>query len=397
VAFSVDVGYIALSKGQMQNAVDAAALAAVQELNPHLDQDDAFSHCRDVVAAVSRAGGFGVLGALYFTPEELEIELNWIDEHVGGRPYGVDVVMPASSAAKRIDVDEERKLFDELERMVPEEHRQFVERVLEKHGVPKLPPDEPAPRGLLGWTDTTARPQVEISLSHPISLLVNALGPPPKEIVDLAHDAGVRVAALVGRTDQAVAQKEQGVDIIVAQGTEAGGHTGEVSTLVLVPEVVDAVGPDTPVLAAGGIGTGRQMAATMALGADGVWTGSIWLTVQEADTMPLVIEKLLKASSRDTVRSRALTGKPARQLRTKWTDLWDDPKNPDPLPMPLQFLLVSEAQSRIGRSQNPELTGFPVGQIVGRMNKVRPAKDVILDMVEEFIEVSQKMGSVLAE
>lgn len=352
----------------------------------------AFSHCRDVVSAVTNAGGMGVLGALYFTPEELEIELAWIDDHVDGCPYGVDIVMPASSAANNLEGVED--LAGELEKMIPDGHRAFVEKLLADHDVPPWPDDSGTLKTLIGWTDENARSHVDISFDHPIRLLVNALGPPPKDIVDLAHEKGVKVAALVGRVDQALTQKERGVDIIVAQGHEAGGHTGEVTSMVLWPEVVDAVAP-TPVLAAGGIGDGRQMAAALALGTDGVWTGSIWLTTAESDLTPLLMDKLLDAGSRDTVRSRALTGKPARQLRSAWTDAWDDPDTPNPLPMPLQYLLVGEAQNRIGRAQNRELSGFPVGQIVGRMDKVRPTRDVMFDLVSEFIEASQALHESL--
>src|SRR5206468_9661621 len=276
----------------------------------------AFSHCRDVVAAVSKAGGLGVLGALAFSNEQLEIELNWLDDNIGGKPYGVDVVMPASYAGAG-DLDPEH-MEEQLEAMIPQAHKDWINKVLDENHVPPMPADEETHR-LLGWTHEGARPQVDIALSHPISLLVNALGPPPKDVVDLAHEHGVKVAALVGSVQQAQRQVNQGVDIIVAQGHEAGGHTGEVASMVLVPEVVDAIAP-VPVLAAGGIGNGRQMAAAMALGADGVWTGSIWLTVAESDMGPIVVDKLLHASSRDTVRSRCLSGKPARQLRTGWTD-----------------------------------------------------------------------------
>src|SRR5213079_3521519 len=156
----------------------------------------------------------------------------------------------------------------------------------------------------------------------------------------------VRVAALAGKPQHAERSLARGVDLIVAQGTEAGGHTGEISTMVLVPEVVDAVSP-TPVLAAGGIGNGRQIAASLALGAQGVWCGSVWLTTEEAETHPIVKEKFLAASSSDTVRSRASTGKPARQLRTAWTEAWDSPDNPDPLPMPLHGMLIADAQRRM--------------------------------------------------
>jgi NAD(P)H-dependent flavin oxidoreductase YrpB (nitropropane dioxygenase family) len=354
----------------------------------------AFSHCRDVVAAVSKAGGLGVLGALAFSPEQLEIELRWIDEHVGGRGYGVDVVMPASYAgAGELDPDH---MADELDRMIPEPHRQFVEKVLAEHHVPPLPDDEDKPVGLLGWTHEGARPQVDVALAHPTKLLVNALGPPPRDIVDLAHEHGVKVAALVGSVQQAQRQVNQGVDMIVAQGHEAGGHTGEVATMVLVPEVVDAVAP-VPVLAAGGIGSGRQIAAAMALGAEGVWTGSIWLTTAESDMTPLVVDKLLHATSRDTVRSRVMTGKPARMLRTAWTDAWELPDSPGTLPMPLQYMLTAEAQRRIAKYQVPELTGMPVGQIVGSMNAVRPVRDVMYELVEGFVEATEHLNALLGE
>jgi NAD(P)H-dependent flavin oxidoreductase YrpB (nitropropane dioxygenase family) len=348
----------------------------------------AFSHCRDVVAAVSRAGAIGVLGALVFSPDQLEVELRWIDEHVDGRPYGVDVIMPASAAGAELSGPD---LADQLAAMIPDGHRRYVEEVLDRHGVPPLPAGVPRPRGLLGWTDQGARSQVEVALAHPIRLLVSALGPPPPDVVARCRARGIKVAALVGTADQARKQVAAGVDIVVASGTEAGGHTGEISTIVLVPEVVDAVAP-VPVLAAGGVGDGRQLAAVLALGAQGAWTGSIWLTTTESDVSPLVRDKLLDATSRDTVRSRALTGKPARQLRTPWTDAWDDPTGPGALPMPLQFMLTAEAQARIGRSGNQALAGSPVGQIVGRMNSIRSSRDVVLDLVEGAVSAIERLN-----
>jgi NAD(P)H-dependent flavin oxidoreductase YrpB (nitropropane dioxygenase family) len=350
----------------------------------------AFSHCRDVVAAVSKAGGLGVLGALAFSPEQLEVELNWIDDHVDGRPYGVDVVMPASYAGSGGQLDPDR-MEQQLADMIPQEHKDFIERVLSEHGVPPLNDDGDQGSGLLGWTHEGARPQVDIALSHPIQLLVNALGPPPKDVVDLAHEHGVKVAALVGSLAHAERQVNQGVDMIVAQGYEAGGHTGDVATMILVPEVVDAVGDRVPVLAAGGIGTGRQMAAAMALGAEGVWTGSIWLTTSESDTAPAVVDRLLTAGSRDTVRSRVLTGKPARQLRTPWTEAWEEPDSPGYLPMPLQYMATADAQRRVAKYSVDELRVMPVGQIVGRMNAVRPVRDVVLDLMEEFVDSTQRL------
>jgi NAD(P)H-dependent flavin oxidoreductase YrpB (nitropropane dioxygenase family) len=353
----------------------------------------AFSHCRDVVAAVSKAGGLGVLGALAFSPDQLEIELKWIDEHVDGKPYGVDVVMPAKYAGAG-ELDPER-MGDQLKEMIPQQHRDWIEKVLAEHDVPPLPEEERS-EGLLGWVHEKGREQVQIALEHPIKLLANALGSPPKDVVDLAHEHGVKVAALCGSVQQAERHVNQGVDIVVAQGTEAGGHTGDVASLILWPDVVDAVAP-APVLAAGGIGTGRQIAAALALGCEGVWTGSIWLTTAESDTGPMAMEKLLEAGARDTVRSRSWTGKPACMLRTEWTEAWEREDSPGTLPMPLQFMLISDAMRRINKYNVKELTTMPVGQIVGRMNKVRPVRDVMFDLVDEFVEASQKLEKLVEE
>jgi len=356
----------------------------------------AFSHCRDVVAAVSRAGGLGVLGALAFSNEQLEVELRWLDEHVGGKPYGVDVVMPASLA--------DQPAFDKaaFEAMIPERHRAFVEEVLERYRVPKLPAGESPYEGLLAWTHAGARSQVEIALAHPIRLLVNALGTPPRDVIDQVHARGVQVAALCGSVEHARRHVEAGVDIIVAQGSEAGGHTGEIGTMVLIPDVVDAVAP-TPVLAAGGIGCGRQIAAALALGAEGAWMGSVWLATTESDLHPVAMTKVLQATSRDTVRSRSMTGKPARQLRTRWTEAWDDPASPGPLPMPLQFLLNADATTRIHRyahletSGAKELVGTPIGQIVGRMSRVRPVRELVHEMMTEFVDAVARVHALLEE
>jgi NAD(P)H-dependent flavin oxidoreductase YrpB (nitropropane dioxygenase family) len=357
----------------------------------------AFSHCRDVVAAVSNAGGFGVLGALAFSAEQLEQELAWIDAHVGGRPYGVDVVMPAKYEGKG-EGDFTKEM---LEQMIPPQHRKFVEQMLARYEVPDLPEGEKA-ESLLGWTQSAGRSHVDVALKHPIKLLANALGPPPPDVVAKAHAQGIKVAALVGTAAQAKKQVDAGVDIIVAQGTEAGGHCGEVTTMVLVPEVVDAVSP-TPVLAAGGIGDGRQVAAALALGAEGVWTGSIWLAVKESDCPEPLVDKMLAAKSTDTVRSRCISGKPARQLKTAWTEAWEGKESPGTLPMPLQFMLTADATSRIYRSAGKpgskakDLLGTPLGQIVGRMNSVRASRDVVYGMVEQFIGTVERLRGLLDE
>jgi NAD(P)H-dependent flavin oxidoreductase YrpB (nitropropane dioxygenase family) len=358
----------------------------------------AFSHCRDVVAAVSRAGGLGVLGAVAFSPEQLELELAWIDEHVDGKPYGLDTVMPA----KYIGREEGQMAEGDLQKMIPEAHRKWLAGLLEKYDIPELPSDADRHAELLGWSTAAGSAHVDVGLKHPIRLIANALGPPPAEIIERAHEAGVLVAALCGSVRQALKQKEAGVDIIIASGYEAGGHTGEITTMVLVPQVVDAVG-DTPVLAAGGIGDGRQVAASLALGAQGVWTGSIWLATNESDTSEPVIEKMIAATSADTARHRCISGKPARQLVTEYTKAWDAEDCPGTLPMPLQGLLTMAASERIyrfadkGHPGAAKLVGTPVGQVVGQMNARKPAAKVVYDLVEGYLETVSKLQETLPE
>jgi NAD(P)H-dependent flavin oxidoreductase YrpB (nitropropane dioxygenase family) len=351
----------------------------------------AFTHCRDVAAAVTKAGGLGVLGAVGMSPEQLEIELNWMDEHVDGMPYGVDVVMPQKS----LDVHggNRDELVGQIRSMIDQEHWDFVAELMERFELPPLPEGTNA-GGVVGWTEDVARQLVDVAFGHPMSLIANALGSPPKDIVDRAHDAGVKVAALAGKAQHAQRHVNNGVDIVIAQGYEAGGHTGEIATMVLVPEVVRAVAP-TPVLAAGGIGTGAQIAAALALGAQGAWMGSLWLATAESNSSQEGIEAYMEATSSDTVRSRSYTGKPARMLRNAWTDAWEDPAGPGPLGMPLQNILTAEANARIARSHRKDLLFAPIGQIVGSMNDVKPVRDVMFRLVEEYIEATQRLTDTL--
>jgi NAD(P)H-dependent flavin oxidoreductase YrpB (nitropropane dioxygenase family) len=361
----------------------------------------AFSHCRDVVAAVSNAGGFGVLGAVAHSPQQLEIDLAWIEEQTHGRPYGLDLLLPTKFAgAEEGGIDR-----DTVRQLLPPEQQEFVDDILRRYEVPGIDDEvrEAITRGgTLAVSPRGYEPLLDIAFAHEIKLVASALGPPPPALIDRAHAADVVVAALAGTRVHAERHKAAGVDLIVAQGTEAGGHTGEISTMVLVPEVVAAVAP-TPVLAAGGIGSGRQIAAAMALGAEGVWCGSVWLTTEEAETQPAVKKKFLAASSNDTVRSRSLTGKPARMLRSAWTDEWERPEAPPPLQMPLQTALVAEAQLRINKAATREgsgaqqLANYFVGQVVGQMDRVRPARQVVLDMVTEYAEVAQTFADQVNE
>jgi NAD(P)H-dependent flavin oxidoreductase YrpB (nitropropane dioxygenase family) len=353
----------------------------------------AFTHCRDVVVEVSKAGGLGVLGAVGFPPEQLEKELQWIDERIGGKSYAVDTVIPGKyEGMGELDPD---KLETQLRDSIPAEHREFVQQILAAAGVPELPEDEQSD-SLLGWTIATALPQIEVALAHDnVKMIANALGTPPPDVIQSIHGTGRLVGALCGSAYQALKHKEAGVDVIIAQGYEGGGHTGEVGSIVLWPEVIDAVAP-VPVLAAGGIGNGRQMAAAMALGAAGVWSGSIWLAVKEAAGAPAQKESYMKASSRDTVRSRSVTGKPARMLRNEWTEAWEKEDTPDPLPMPLQGMITLDMIRRTHQyaDKSQPVAFNPVGQIVGSMNQVRPTRDVFSDMIDEYYDAVERLESL---
>jgi NAD(P)H-dependent flavin oxidoreductase YrpB (nitropropane dioxygenase family) len=356
----------------------------------------AFSHCRDVVAAVTRAGGLGVLGATTHTPEALGTDLQWITEQVKGAPFGVDVLLPVRHATADHGGRDP----------IPVELRRFVDLILADHGLEPLtsPVTTDANSGMGGLIDPEAFAGrlLDVAFDFPIALVASALGPPPPSLLDAARSHDVRVAALAGKVTHATRHASAGVDLIVAQGHEAGGHTGEISTMVLVPEVVDAVAP-VPVLAAGGIGSGRQMAAALALGAEGVWCGSVWLTTTEAETHPVAKEKFLAATSADTVRSRARTGKPARQLRSDWTDAWAAPGAPAPLALPTQSRISEPALARsakaaqAGNDRARDLVTYFVGQIVGSMNEVKPTRQVVLDIVDELIESTEALHKKLFE
>jgi NAD(P)H-dependent flavin oxidoreductase YrpB (nitropropane dioxygenase family) len=358
----------------------------------------AFSHCRDVVAAVTNAGGLGVLGATAFTPELLDQELSWIDDHVGGRSYGLDLIVPAKFEGKG-----EKLSPGELASRIPEEYRDFVTGLLAAHDIE---PDQPrtGPSFLSG---DTGKDLLDVAMSHPIKLIANALGVPPDYMIEAGKEHGVPVAALVGAKEHAVKQVTAGVDVIVAQGTEAGGHCGEVTTMVLIPEVLEAlaaIGSKTPVLAAGGIVTGRQMAASVAMGADGAWTGSVWLTTEEAETAPHTVQKFLAASSRDTIRSAGRTGKPARQLVSDWTDAWlPHDGGQKPLPLPLQSMLAEPIIRRVdvlaaqGHPGAQALATYFVGQGVGLMNKVKPAREVVREFIEDYLAATERLSNSLPD
>lgn len=364
----------------------------------------AFSHCRDVVAAVTNAGGVGVYGAALASAEQIDADLAWIERETAGRPYGVDLLMPT-----RYVGDGDGDLSEEsVVSMVPDGHRQFLDDLMRHHEVPEFSAttDGAGVTGGTRYTTDQVREALDVAFRHRPQLLVSALGTPPADVVAEAKSRGLLVGALAGKTAHALAHQEAGVDVVIAQSYEAGGHTGDIGGIVLVPEIVEAVSP-TPVLMAGGIGRGSQLAAALALGADGVWCGSVWLTTVESEVDPLLKQKLLSASSSDTVRTRAFTGKPARFLRSAWSDAWESPDAPDPLPVPVHSLTVERYWQRIEHAAqaagaHPDrgagrLVSKPVGQVVGMLNKETTCRQVILDLMAGCVSATAQLTSRLEE
>ena len=361
----------------------------------------AFSHCRNVVVEVSKAGGFGVLGAVGLTPENLEQELNWIDENIDGKPYGIDLLIPNRMDHK----NENSQTSDDLKALIPKEYYNFVDNILEAHDLETN--DLWSGKYGIDYThnmrEAGATQLLEVAFRHPITLFVNALGVPPKSVIKRCRDNNILVGALTGAREHAVKHAAAGVDILVVSGTEAGGHCGEISTMVVVPDVIEAVksNEDIFVLAAGGIATGGQMAACMAMGAAGVWCGSVWLTTPEAETTPTVKKKMLEANARDTVRSRSRTGKPTRQLQSAWTDSWASPNALQPLEMPLQGVLSRPAMDKIDRKASlghegaVALSTYYVGQAVGLMNKEKSVKTIVYEFMEDYGEAVERLSNTL--
>ena len=344
----------------------------------------AFSHCRDVVVEVSKAGGMGVLGMARMGPERLREQLLWIDDHIDGRPYGIDILMPSTFSAP---VTEK---FD-LDKMLPAEHVAYVRNMLDAAGIaplPELERDNIIKELLteLSFTPNESLQMLEIALTHPIKLVVSALGSPDADLVKRIQARGIKVAALAGKPQHTIRDKQNGCDFVVAVGTEAGGHTGTVSAMVLWPQVVDAVAP-LPVLGAGGVGRGRQVAAALALGCAGVWCGSVWLGTAQSEVVPAIKDKMFAASSEDAIQTRSVTGKPCRTLRSAFTDAYEQPGAPVPLSAPLQNILWwAEGRTRVERVSAKDFLTYPVGQIVGDLQQQTSVKKVIQYMMTELLE-----------
>lgn len=359
----------------------------------------AFSHCRDVVAAVSRAGGMGVFGAVAYAPEELRTELEWIDANCGGKPYGIDLLVPQKTGARGDQLTTEALLS-----AIPDAPKALAKQLMDDHGIPTADYEDV----MADYTsfarnlDTGgAEEMLQIALDFPIRLIANALGPPPQIMFDMARAKGVPVAALVGSKKHAERQLAAGIDILIAAGGEAGGHCGEIATMVLVPEVVSIAG-DTPVLAAGGIVQGDQMAAAMAMGAAGAWCGSVWLTTAEGEPADPIKDKMLAATSADTIRSRCRTGKHSRMLAGPWSEAWETGAV-DPLPMPFQTLIsepalrLAEKHASAGHEGAERLASYWVGQGVGLMNQRMSAGAVVQQFKEDYLTAVERLTGTLGE
>lgn len=324
-----------------------------------------FAHSVEAAAAISLCGGLGVYGATRDTPEEIGENLRRMRSLVGDRPYGVDLVLPKGMP--------ERDDRDLIEQHIPAAHRRFVAGLEEKYSVPK--PSGPGMRSRFVRSEEMARAQIESVLRSDVDLFACGIGMPP-EVVEQAKADGKTTLALVGAPRHAHAALAAGADILVAQGYDAGAHTGPIGTLSLVPQIVDLAG-EVPVLAAGGIATGRQIAAALAMGAQGVWLGTVWLTTEEHALDPILVEKLLQAGSEDTVISRADSGKTLRQIRSAWSDEWAAEDAPKPLRMPYQDILVGDLLGAIDEHRIEPLMHQPAGQSVAFCRKLESVATVI--------------------
>lgn len=351
----------------------------------------AFSHCRDVVAAVTNAGGMGVLGAAWMTPEELEMSINWLEREVNGKPFGVDLVFPVTGG-------EDRSPAEYLS-AIPQTHLDFVKNMLDDGGLVDLDPedrDEYMAQNAekMTMTHQKSRDQLDITLAHPsVSLIVGALGVTPEWVVKQAHSKGVQVGALVGSERHTVKQVEAGVDVLVAQGHEAGGSVGDIASMVLWPQVVQA-SRGVPVLAAGGVSRGSQVLAALSLGCQGVWIGSLWLGTVESELSDEGRELLFAARSEDAVISKTMTGKQNRSLRTKYIENWLAAGAPKPLQWPMQSILNGYSYRRAERARNLDYWTYSVGQVVGDMKANRTVRHEMERLLHEYADALENLMSV---
>jgi len=331
-----------------------------------------------LAAAVSNAGGLGVMGCTTMAPEEVRSYIRQCRE-LTDRPFGVDLILP-----QRIEQGGAR--VSDVARRIPDEHRELAERIARKHGVERSPSGDRRSADDRMALGTDAEAQIDVILEERVPVFVGALGS-PGWMVDRAHESGTLVMSMVGNVKQAMRVASDGADVVVAQGSEGGGHTGHVGTMALLPQVLDAVSP-TPVVAAGGIGDGRGLAASLVMGCQAVWVGTRFLATEEAGIAGWMKDELVDAGDQSPIISRSYTGKRFRMLPNEWTKAWDE-ASIDPLPMPLQPVLVMQALGGMagGDGSNRALTQNGAGNVAGLIDKVVPAAEVVRDMADEAQEL----------
>ena len=337
----------------------------------------------ELVAAVSNAGGLGVMGYGFNTPQEFDEGIRKV-RTLTDRPFGVDFMVPAKFA----DVGDKTniEIRKDIERDYPK-HVEFLKSLAEQFNLPEVEVPEKVP----GESEGMTRQRVEVMLDNKVPVFACATGEPPQYIVEPAHEQGMQIIGMTGAVRHAARQMAAGSDIITAQGTEAGGHTGNISSFVLIPQIVDYVKP-RPVLAAGGIGTGRHVAAAMALGAQGVWVGTAFLASEETNIEQPYQETILTGRSEQFTASKFGDGMQARGFDDEVKRAWEA-SGLQPLPMPLMGILnepLTLAARQVGRF---DLVGKGGGQIAGMVTERRPAKDILMSLVEEAEETIDQLQS----
>lgn len=348
-----------------------------------------FAHTRDVTAAVVNAGGIGILGAGP-DPDELRANIAWIRERVGDKPFGIDMLLPASFV-------EGNK--EDLDSQIPQGHRDFIDQLKVDNEIPDPKDDEETRKRMAnqgGDIMARARSQLDVLIEERVPIFASGLGS-PAFVKEQLNAVGTKVWSLVGLPRQAQRLVDADMDLIIAQGTDSGGHSGQIGTFSLVPQVVDvAKQKDIPVLAAGGVGSGRHLAASIMLGAVGVWSGSIWLATNESETDMYLKQRLVDAKVEDAIHSRGMSGKPIRQLRSKYSDAWKQDGAPDTLPMPLQGMLVADFLQSIRSWHIDEWMTTPAGQVVGMIDQIKPSRQIVFDIVEEARDMFDSVGQPVA-
>lgn len=324
-----------------------------------------------LVAEISNAGGLGVMGDSFLDLDELDAGIKELRSLVGDRPFGVDFLLPAT----RADVTTSKKeVYAQIKRDYPK-HVAVVESLIEEHGLTQAEVSETEPMS----TDLLNR-KIDVLLDNKVPVFAAALGDPAM-MTERAHAQGMKVIGMAGAVRHAQRHVAANVDIIAAQGTEAGGHTGNISTFVLVPQIVDVVAP-MPVLAAGGIGSGRHVAAALALGAQGVWVGTAFLTAEETNIPDAHQQQILKGRSDEFTVSKFHSGKQQRSYHNVVKDAWARSGLPA-LDMPLQGILQEPLTIAARNAGRWDLVGNPSGQISGMLTERLPAKRILMDMVSE--------------